>query len=1302
MFNPCIQCGFCSCARFCPTPPMPVILYPAICAVIEELSIIFGIAQPGNWVHVCVDGTCQAVMADANGKWRLTLTQPLDEGKHLITASQTNCCEKTSARAVVEFTVCLMPDAPIILFPEPGDVTGTLSLISGTAELGNTVRVCVDNVCQTVTADSDGQWNALPAQPLTEGAHVITAAQTNNCGKTSDPVMVPFSVNPCLDCPEPEAPVITAPEDGAILNTPLPLIQGTAQPNAAVLVCVEDDCTTVMADEAGMWSLQVTDPLTDGTYQISASQTNECDCTSPPALSTFTIDLFVCPTPPAPLIVAPAPDEIVYDTQPYIVGQAEPENTVTVCVDSVCISTVANENGEWSIQVPEELAIGTHTVEATQTNACGETSTAASVSFSVAVPVNELDITELVRGQTFRTVDVTFEVGQMSGPWTVYYLLLDPNLPAPTEAEVIGYDDPATLTNGQVARGVFIQPQQSNVTVQRVLPGREVPSPLPEETGVMDGQRYILYMVGVVTVSQTTGLVYSPETAIGMPFAGGAGTAAQPFMIQELTVADFVDYPDLVAGHPANRAGVDETARQLDNIEGMQVLYDQDPQNGISGSLTLVYDIQTDFDLANYANAYGGNGWRPIGNYDATHYTPAVALHIFSGTLLGNSHAINNLSMTPTGQANTRWVQFVGFIGYALGATILNLTLSQVSVVPIPVLPAASGFAMRTAALCAYARNCTFEGLSVLAATLTMDFGANAATYIEAGGVAGELINGTTQDVHIEGVLLSDSSGTYNYYGGLAGYAHNDSFAQSIQNITVLSVSCTNFLGTSMYAGGMIGYCNAINGVTVETVGSQNTVLQAARAYSGGVIGYLRVAAPVSFAALTVSSPVIASQTSGYYTGGVIGYTQVYQALTMTGIDVHGANVRAAYASAGIIGWMSIQNGAQIDIGRFTVSATVQVNSSYGGGAFGQIDRYKTSTLYIHDGQVLAGSSITAAGNSGGLVGDLMHTTENSFAYIQNCQSAADVTGTGSNNGGLFGFCSVSALSNCKSTGRVSGGASLTGGFIGSGGPFYITGCVATGAVSGAAYVGGFVGSITVGTVLASDFAPFPATQNLVELCSVRAPFVTATGEYVGGFSGRSIGMTYDQCYVLAAVIAQTNNHAGGFIGHSYTPNPGLDDGLMQNCYAIGSVTGPGNMYGGLVGESRLPILNSYSAAEQVAGQTEIGGIAGACTRTTSTITASIALCGTVAAQGALSRRITASNTGPATLRNNYAVDSLVLIRNGVVVAPVVSTSGVDGGTVTLANLSAQLTAIGWNTTTIWDTATIATLGRPTLRNNPE
>lgn len=96
---------------------------------------------------------------------------------------------------------CPTPARPVILSPVDGEqVEGTL-VVSGTAEPGNLVSVCINGFCYDTVADVTGQWSLVIEQVFGEGTHSITARQTNSCGQVSDEARVTFVVSPV---PEPD------------------------------------------------------------------------------------------------------------------------------------------------------------------------------------------------------------------------------------------------------------------------------------------------------------------------------------------------------------------------------------------------------------------------------------------------------------------------------------------------------------------------------------------------------------------------------------------------------------------------------------------------------------------------------------------------------------------------------------------------------------------------------------------------------------------------------------------------------------------------------------------------------------------------------------------------------------------------------------------------------------------------------------------------------------------------------------------------------------------------------------------
>ncbi|MEX0428447.1 Ig-like domain-containing protein, partial [Nocardioides sp. DS6] len=321
-----------------------------------------------------------------DGTWSCTPDTALTDGDHTLTATQTDEAGNTSAASdPVRITVdTTAPDAPVITAPtDDTDTNDNAPTIEGTGEAGDTVAVTDENgdtVCETTVAD-DGTWSCTPDTALTDGDHTLTATQTDEAGNTS-PESEPVHVT--VDTQAPDAPVITGPVNGAVLSDTTPTITGTGEPGASVTVTEDGDtvCTaTVGAD--GTWSCAPDDALGDGEHTLTATQTDEAGNTSPVSEPvTFTVD---SQAPPAPVIEAPTNNSSTNDTTPTISGTGEPGDIVTVTDQDghqLGITEVGTD-GSWSLD-STELAEGTYTISALQTDAAGnDSATSDPVIFTV-------------------------------------------------------------------------------------------------------------------------------------------------------------------------------------------------------------------------------------------------------------------------------------------------------------------------------------------------------------------------------------------------------------------------------------------------------------------------------------------------------------------------------------------------------------------------------------------------------------------------------------------------------------------------------------------------------------------------------------------------------------------------------------------------------------------------------------------------------------------------------------------------------------------------------------------------------
>ncbi|SFS65119.1 Ig-like domain-containing protein [Saccharopolyspora flava] len=381
----------------------PAITSPSNGDITSETPTITGTGVPGATVTVTEGGTTiGTATVGPDGTWSLTPEQPFPPGEHTIQATQALGDAQSDPSNSVTFTVpdTVPPDPPVIQSPAPGDLTGdSTPTVSGTAEPGSTVIVTDDqgNQVGTTTADVDGNWTVEVAQPFPDGPHTITATATDAAGNTSQPSdPVTFTV----DTTPPGAPTITGPGNGSLTGDSTPTVSGTAEPGSTVTVTDDqgNELGTTTADADGNWVVEVGQPLLDGPHTITATATDTAGNTSQPSDPvTFTVDT----TPPgAPAITGPADGSAVGDNTPTITGTGEPGATVEVTVDGTVIgTTTVNNDGTWTLDVPQALVDGPHTVTATQTDLVGNASPASSeTTFTLDTAVEPPVISEPTNG----------------------------------------------------------------------------------------------------------------------------------------------------------------------------------------------------------------------------------------------------------------------------------------------------------------------------------------------------------------------------------------------------------------------------------------------------------------------------------------------------------------------------------------------------------------------------------------------------------------------------------------------------------------------------------------------------------------------------------------------------------------------------------------------------------------------------------------------------------------------------------------------------------------------------------------
>ncbi|MES4613654.1 Ig-like domain-containing protein [Ewingella sp. CoE-038-23] len=374
----------------------------------------------GQTVTLSLNGKTYTTTTAADGSWSITLPagdlQGLADGTYVANVSVTGSNGQTVTKGVtigvdttapgVATDVTLVNDANQPITGTTNDSTPTLS---GKAEPGSTVTVSDGGtVIGTAPVDGSGNWTFTPNPPLGDGDHSLTAVVTDPAGNTSTP-STPIVV--VIDTTAPgEATDVTLVNDAnqpinGATNDTTPTITGKAE--AGSTVTVRDGNTvigTAVVDGNGNWSVTPTQPLSEGTHNITTQVTDpagnssgvsapiavEIDTTAPGAATDVTL-------------VNDANEPITgttNDNTPTLSGKAEPGSTVTVSDGGTVIGTApVDGNGNWTFTPNPPLGDGDHSLTVVVTDPAGNASPpttpiAVVVDASSPSPATDVQITD--------------------------------------------------------------------------------------------------------------------------------------------------------------------------------------------------------------------------------------------------------------------------------------------------------------------------------------------------------------------------------------------------------------------------------------------------------------------------------------------------------------------------------------------------------------------------------------------------------------------------------------------------------------------------------------------------------------------------------------------------------------------------------------------------------------------------------------------------------------------------------------------------------------------------------------------
>jgi len=380
-------------------------------------------APAGTVINISVsDGiTTETFTAtvQAGGSWSADVPNALVDGELTIEASVSDNAGNTTT---VSETATLNTTAPSISINTLVDTNDTTPTINGTSDAADGTTISLTFVdssgaeTTTTTTVTGGVWSVAAPSELAEGEYTVTAEVDDglgNIGSASETGEIDLT---------PPSLVIT---DNGVSNDTTPTISGTsdAPQGSEVTIIVTDNAgaqqtITATVGATGTWSVPVTTVLAEGNFTVSASVSDAAGNTAT-ATGAGAVDTI------APTLDLTSPGSS-NDVTPTLSGTSDAlEGTVitfTVTDDlgaEQTFTTTVDASGNFSVEVPNALAEGPYSIEATISDAAGNSTditgsgnidtTAPSVS--VDAPALTNDSSPTVTGTSDApnsTVTITF------------------------------------------------------------------------------------------------------------------------------------------------------------------------------------------------------------------------------------------------------------------------------------------------------------------------------------------------------------------------------------------------------------------------------------------------------------------------------------------------------------------------------------------------------------------------------------------------------------------------------------------------------------------------------------------------------------------------------------------------------------------------------------------------------------------------------------------------------------------------------------------------------------------------------
>ncbi|WP_197275956.1 retention module-containing protein, partial [Pseudoalteromonas sp. SW0106-04] len=339
----------------------------------------------------------QTVVIDDGGQWQVVFSDQVADGAFEVTVTATD----PQGNTVVGTTSGeLDTTAPVIVIATPIGEDDPTPAISGSSDLdaGAAVNVLITDAAgatQTLvaTVGEDGTWQVQVTQPLVQGEFSVVASSTDEAGNIGQ-AQAQGSFNGDTDL---ESLTIDIAAIGTTNDSTPSLAGSTDAPDGSVITITvvdalgnEQSITTTAV--AGQWQIDVAQPLAEGEFSVTASvaaggleasdsESGLLDSQAP----SIVIDSLAAISDSTP-IISGSSDEIGATVNIVVTDAAGVAQSLTATVQA---------DGSWQVAVPQALAEGEFEVQASVTDAAGN-SASDTEQGNIDTTAPSLDIEPLI------------------------------------------------------------------------------------------------------------------------------------------------------------------------------------------------------------------------------------------------------------------------------------------------------------------------------------------------------------------------------------------------------------------------------------------------------------------------------------------------------------------------------------------------------------------------------------------------------------------------------------------------------------------------------------------------------------------------------------------------------------------------------------------------------------------------------------------------------------------------------------------------------------------------------------------